>query len=105
MSKGRAGQDFPDELPLIPAVVFWVTLVYVAGLPVFNFTQHQIEHGADRYAMELTHEGPAGVAGMLRDLRCDHLDPAPGLVARTFFLNHPSITERVRYMSGFDPQP
>jgi Zn-dependent protease with chaperone function len=99
------GGGVPIESPLIPTMIFWITLVYVAGLPVFNLIQRQVEHRADQYAMELTHDGPAGVAEMLRDLRCDRLDPAPGRWARTFFWNHPSISERVRYMSGFHRPP
>ena len=99
----RMNDTVPDIASLIPAAVLSLTLVYVAGLPVFNLLQRRIEHRADAYAMALTHDGPAGVAGMLRDLRCDWLDPEPGWWARTFFWNHPSISERIHYMRRFQP--
>ena len=90
-----------DVLTFIPVAALCLTLVYVAGLPVFNLIQRRIEHRADAYAMALTHDGGAGVAGMLRDLRCDRLDPNPGWWARTFFWDHPSISERINFMSRF----
>jgi STE24 endopeptidase len=93
----------PTAWPLIPAMIFCATLVYVAGLPAFNLIQRRIEHRADQYAMELTRDGPAGVAGMLRDLSCDHLDPQPGWWARTLFWNHPTIAERIDFMRRYEP--
>ena len=98
-----AGGANPVLSPLIPMAVFSLMLVYVAGLPLFNLIQRRIEHRADAYAMALTQEGPAGVAGMVRDLQCDRLDPNPGWWARTFFWDHPSISERIRFMSRFHP--
>ena len=101
--QARVDDAITDVSSLIPTAVLSLTLVYVAGLPIFNLVQRRIEHRADAYAMALTHDGPAGVAGMLRDLRCDRLDPDPEWWARTFFWNHPSISERVRFMSRFHP--
>ena len=101
LSRARMDGAVTDVLTFIPVAALSLTLVYVAGLPVFNLIQRRIEHRADAYAMALTHDGGAGVAGMLRDLRCDRLDPNPGWWARTFFWDHPSISERINFMSRF----
>ena len=85
----------------IPMMAFCIALVYVCGLPIFNAIQRRVEHRADAYAMALTHDGSAGIAGMTRDMTCDRLDPYPGWWARTFFWDHPSISERIKFMEGF----
>jgi Zn-dependent protease with chaperone function len=80
-------------------------LTYEAGLPLFNFIQRQVEHRADAFAMQITHDGAAGAVQMVRDTRCDDRDPSPDWLAFTFFWNHPSIAERIRFMNGFSAPP
>jgi Zn-dependent protease with chaperone function len=101
----RLGADSLAKPASLPVLVFMAVLTYEAGLPLFNFIQRQVEHRADAFAMQITHDGAAGAVQMVRDTRCDDRDPSPDWLAFTFFWNHPSIAERIRFMNGFSAPP
>jgi Zn-dependent protease with chaperone function len=99
----RYGVSRVEDPASLPVLLFCALIAYEAGLPVFNSVQRQAERRADGFAMWLTHDGEAGAVQMVRDARCDRLDPGPGPFTRTVFWNHPTIAERIRYMNRYAP--
>jgi Zn-dependent protease with chaperone function len=90
----------PASLPLI---VLILTLFWLCVLPFFNLFARHIEHEADRFGLELTHENrPMGemfATFIVRDHEASDWS--------TFFLifraNHPSNAERIRFANTYRP--
>jgi Zn-dependent protease with chaperone function len=77
-----------------------VAAVWVAGLPVFNLIQRQVEWRADRGGVELAGSGAAAANFVRTSGACLGVDPSPGTFDRIFRLNHPALSERVRALEA-----
>lgn len=90
----------PASLPLI---VFLLTLLWLAFVPCFNLISRHIEHEADRFGLELTHQNHAAAMVFAGDVQRG--DVAPDW--DTFFLitqaMHPSVRERIEFANIYKP--
>ncbi len=89
----------PASLPLIVLVL---SLFWLAILPAFNWEARSIEHEADRFGLELTHENRANAelfAGWVRAGQA----PDDDWFFRTFRATHPSIAGRIRFANTYRP--
>lgn len=88
----------PAALPLIVAILFGF---WLCVLPLFNWEARSIEREADRFGLELTHEGHANAqlfASWAKDVPPDY---------DAFFLlfraTHPSLAERTAMANDYRP--
>jgi STE24 endopeptidase len=90
----------PASFPLIVVIL---SVSWLAVSPLFNLYARHIEHEADRFGLELTHENRA-MAEIFANEIARHDEPAEW---DTFFLivraNHPSRAERIRFANDYHP--
>jgi STE24 endopeptidase len=88
----------PASLPLL---VLAAQLALLVATPAKNLLSQHIEHEADRFALELTHDNEA-VAHEVADV-CGAAVLEYGWFDQLYFYNHPSLGERVRFARSYRP--
>jgi STE24 endopeptidase len=90
----------PASLPLIIVIL---SVCWLAVSPLVNLYTRHIEHEADRFGLELTHENRAMAEIFANEIARDG-EPAD---SDTFFLvfraSHPSRAERIRFANDYHP--
>jgi len=89
----------PTSLPLM---VFLLTFFWLAILPFFNLFSRHIEHEADRFGLELTHQNHAAAMIFVKDAQTE-LAPDWGTFFLIFQARHPSIRERIEFANSYKP--
>lgn len=83
-----------SDIAGFPALMFWLSLLGLVGLPLQNGLSRYFEWQADRFAVTLTH--PRDFASALRRLgELNLADPNPPRWIVWLFHDHPPITDRV----------
>jgi Zn-dependent protease with chaperone function len=90
----------PASLPL---VVLILSLLWLAVLPAFNWEARSIEHEADRFGLELTHENHAMAELFAGWARSGLSPPDYDWFFLTFRATHPSLAERIRFANDYRP--
>ena len=90
----------PASLPL---VVLILSLLWLAVLPAFNWEARSIEHEADRFGLELTHENRAMAELFAGWARSGLSPPDYDWFFLTFRATHPSLAERIRFANDYRP--
>jgi len=90
----------PASLPLIVFVLFALMTLLT---PLNMLWSRQIEHEADRFGLELTHENRAA-ALMFAGFEQTNLEsPDPGWFALATRWNHPPAAQRIAFANGYHP--
>ncbi len=86
-----------------PLIVFLLTFLWLAFVPCFNLISRHIEHEADRFGLELTHQNHAAAMVFVDDV--ERGDVAPDW--DTFFVvtqaTHPSVRDRIEFANTYTP--
>jgi Zn-dependent protease with chaperone function len=90
----------PASLPLI---VLILTGFYLLILPAFNLYARHIEHEADRFGLELTHENRAMAEYEAAYITRDHNAPDWDTFFLIFRATHPSDGDRIRFANTYRP--
>jgi STE24 endopeptidase len=78
-----------------PAIVITFILYNICSLPFLNFVSRRYEIQADRDAISIT-DKPSVFAKLIEKLTLQNLtDPAPGVVTKNLFYDHPPASERI----------
>ncbi|MGO8720960.1 MAG: M48 family metalloprotease [Acidobacteriaceae bacterium] len=100
---GRWGFRELSDPASLPLIVFLLTFLWIAFVPFFNLFARHIEHEADRFGLELTHENHAAATIFAKDVQSGRVVPEWD----TFFLvtqgTHPSVAERIRFANTYKP--
>jgi len=87
-----------------PLIVLLLTAFSLVGGAAFHRYGKQVEHEADRFALELTRDTAAVAAISQRDLECTPLrNPNTSWIQQTFRQNHPSLGDRIRFARDYRP--
>jgi len=93
----------------IPMIFLLAGILSFFAEPVGNFVSRYIEHQADVYGLEVTHNinvNPQQVAAhsfqVLGEVSLDY--PYPGRLAVFWYWTHPPIADRVRFAQEYDPR-
>ncbi len=100
---GRFGFDDiadPAALPLLLVVFGIVSLVLT---PAINTVSRHIEHEADRFGLELTHDNQAAASAFVKRFNEALGIPYPGWLERNFRLDHPSLGDRITFANAYHP--
>jgi Zn-dependent protease with chaperone function len=90
----------PASLPLI---VFFLSAFMTLSTPLNMLWSRHIEHEADRFGLELTHENHAA-ALMFAAFEQAYLEsPDPGWFALATRWNHPPLIERIPFANDYHP--
>ena len=86
-----------------PLILFLLTFLWLAFVPFFNLIGRHIEHEADRFGLELTHQNRAAAMEFAGDVQRG--DDAPDW--DTFYLifqaTHPSVAQRIEFANTYKP--
>lgn len=100
----RALQDWAA----VPMFLLLGGIIFFLGQPVANTVSRYMEHQADVYGLEVTHnlipypkETAAHSFQVLGELDLDY--PYPNRLAVFWFWTHPPISDRVRFAQEYDP--
>ncbi|HEX3674430.1 MAG TPA: M48 family metalloprotease [Rhizomicrobium sp.] len=90
----------PASLPLFALIL---TAFYLCVLPAFNWYGRSIEHEADRFGLELTHENRALAQIEAAYITRDHDSPDWDTFFLIFRATHPSDADRIRFANDYHP--
>ncbi len=92
-----------SDIASLPLVVLLLQLIALLLMPVgLAFSRH-LEHEADRFALELTHDNHAMAMAFVH-LQTENLsNPRPGPLYTFFRASHPSLGERIEFANDYCP--
>jgi Zn-dependent protease with chaperone function len=100
---GRLGIHEVGDLAVIPLVIAMLSLVGWLGEPVTNAISRRVEHEADVFALELTHDNDAGARSFLKLAQGNRSDPEPAAWVRLMLYTHPPLADRIRFALAYRP--
>ena len=99
----RFGFEQLADVASLPLLLLLVQATALALTPLgLAFSRH-LEHEADRFALELTHDNHAAATAFVR-LQAENLgNPRPGPFYTLFRASHPSLAERIEFANDYRP--
>jgi STE24 endopeptidase len=89
----------PASLPLVAGLL---TALWLCTVPLFNLFARHIEHEADRFGLELTHQNHAVAAMFAHEVDSGEVAEWDAFF-RVFRATHPSRGERIRFANTYQP--
>jgi Zn-dependent protease with chaperone function len=101
--KKRWGFSVPWDLAALPLgiIAFW--LFCVADMPVLMAFSRHIEHEADRFGLELTHNNYAAATAFVALQQANLNVPRPPLIFQLWLGSHPTVAERIEFCNDYRP--
>ncbi len=100
---GRFGISRLDDPASLPVLILLAQLASFALTPVgYAFSRH-IEHEADRFALEITHDNHAAARAFVALQRENLGFPRPSMLHTFFRSTHPSLGERIDFCNSYRP--
>jgi len=99
----RIGFEELSDPASLPLIVLIMTAYWLCVLPLFNLYARDIEHEADRFGLELTHENHALAALEVHYMTQDKNPPDWDTFFLIFRATHPSDGERIRFANAYHP--
>lgn len=100
---GRFGFSSLADPASLPLFMLMLALSWLFVTPVFNLYARHIEHEADRFSLELTHENHAMGTMFATFITRDHEVADWDTFFRIFRATHPSNAERIRFANSYHP--
>lgn len=99
----RWGVHGLDDLASMPAIGVALLVAVTIGQPIGLAYSRAIEHQADMFALELTHENRAGARAFMKLGEQNLSNPDPPRLIELLLYTHPSIADRVHFALEYDP--
>jgi STE24 endopeptidase len=90
----------PASLPLI---LLLMTFLWLGFVPFFNLIGRHIEHEADRFGLELTHQNHAAAMAFAGDVQRGDVAPDWDTFFLIFQATHPSVAQRIEFANTYTP--
>jgi STE24 endopeptidase len=92
-----------SDIASLPLLALLLHLIALVMMPLgLAFSRH-VEHEADRFALELTHDNHAAAMAFVR-LQTENLsNPRPGPLYTLLRASHPSLGERIEFANDYRP--
>jgi Zn-dependent protease with chaperone function len=101
--KDRFGFDQISDVAAMPLLVLLVQAAALLIMPLGLAISRHLEHEADRFALELTHDN-RGAALAFVALQNENLsNPRPGMLFTLLRASHPSLAERIEFANDYRP--
>jgi STE24 endopeptidase len=93
-----------SSIASLPLLYLAFNLAVVATTPVVNAFIRNVEHNADLFALDLTHDNDAAMSVIRKAAKLYWYVPNPGWFRRNFRTDHPPLDERARFLVSYHPQ-
>lgn len=93
----------PSDFAALPLGLLAVWLFCFADLPIYMAFSRHLEHEADRFGLELTHENHAAAMAFVNILQKDLGTPRWGTIPMIWFGSHPCIADRIEFCNTYHP--
>jgi len=101
--KARFGFDRLSDVASWPFILLFFTVGNLALDPFILAFSRQLEHEADRFALEITRDNHADATASVK-LQIQNLSvPRPGLMYKLWRASHPSVGERIDFANAYKP--
>ena len=91
------------DLASLPLFVVAITLFSTLAQPVVNAVSCRMEHDADTFALEVTHDNDAAARAFIKLGAQNRSDPDPSPFIEVVQYTHPPLLDRVRFATGYRP--
>jgi len=101
--ESRWGFGSLSSIASLPLLYLAFNLVVLATTPAVNAFIRSVEHDADRFALDLTHDSEAAQSVILKYAKVALYVPDPGWFRKNFRMDHPSLDDRARFLVTYHP--
>jgi STE24 endopeptidase len=101
--KVRFGFDRLSDFAAIPLGILLAVILALAVMPVDMAFSRHVEHEADRFGLELTHNNHAAAMAFVKLQQAALGNPRPGIIAQLWLGAHPTVAERIEFCNGYRP--
>jgi STE24 endopeptidase len=99
----RFGFDRLGDVASLPLVLLLANALAIVGTPVGLAWSRHIEHEADRFGLEITHDNHAGATVFVEFAVKDLGVPRPGQLYVWLRSSHPPLGERIDFCNSYRP--
>ena len=100
---GRFGFTTLGDVASVPLIVLLVGAISLLTDPLTLAVQRHYEHEADRFALEITRDNPAGASAFVIMQQENLVVPRPGRLYTWFRMSHPPVGERIDFFNDYRP--
>ena len=93
-----------SSIASLPLLYLAFNLAVLATTPAVNAFIRRVEHNADLFAIDLTHDNDAAMSVIRKAANLYWYVPDPGWFRRNFRTDHPPLDERVRFLVTHHPR-
>jgi Zn-dependent protease with chaperone function len=101
--QGRFGFSQMADVASLPLLLLLLTIFSLVVNPVGLACSRYIEHEADRFGLEITHDNYAAATAFVKLERENLANPRPGLLYKFLRATHPPIGERIDFCNEYRP--
>lgn len=99
----RFGFDSLSDFAALPLLILLMLAVSLVGLPIPMAFSRYVEHEADRFGLELTHNNHAAATAFVKLREHDLGISRPGKIVEIWLFDHPSTCERIDFFNRYRP--
>jgi Zn-dependent protease with chaperone function len=100
---GRFGFTELSDIASLPLMILLFHVIELVGMPIGLAVSRHLEHEADRFSLELTHDNHAAAMAFSR-LQTENLGlPRHGLLHTLWRDSHPSLGDRIDFANDYRP--
>jgi Zn-dependent protease with chaperone function len=93
----------PSDVAALPLGLLACWLFCFVDMPIDMAFRRHLEHEADRFGLELTHENHAAATAFVKLLQANLGLPRPGTIPMIWFGSHPCIADRIEFCNAYRP--
>ena len=93
----------PSDFAALPLGLLAIWLFCFVNLPIYMAFRRHLEHEADRFGLELTHENHAAATAFVKWMQMDLGVPRPGAFFTIWFDSHPCFADRIGFCNTYHP--
>lgn len=87
----------------LPLLLFLITFFTLLSFPLSNYVSRCMEHEADRFGLEITHNNKAAAEAFIALQKQNLAIPYPGPIFKIWRSTHPSLGERIEFCNSYCP--
>jgi Zn-dependent protease with chaperone function len=93
----------PSDFAALPLGVLAFWIFCLVDRPIYMGFSRHLEHEADRFGLELTHENHAAATAFVKLMQAGLSVPRPGAFFTIWFDSHPCIADRIEFCNTYRP--